>query len=204
MSRLKKHPPIFYQTGLTIIELMVILIIVGILGTLGSRAFLGFQDSARLLSTTNEMRNIVNVLATIEKGLGGNVGGSWATTPAFPVSGTIALFNASSTIQLPASNPFGDEAEYSYTYSLTPSVSLSTLVPIDDAHPAGFLAVDATSTLSTTSTLLTVYPRAQVKKYYPKRQQWVKEFFYNQDYEALKQKQASGTFNPNYLLGTFR
>jgi hypothetical protein len=51
---------------------------------------------------------------------------------------------------------------------------------------------------------LTVYPRAQVKKYRSKRQQWVKEFYYDQDYEALKQKQASGTFSPNYLIGTFK
>ncbi|MBW5290054.1 MAG: hypothetical protein Rsou_0076 [Candidatus Ruthia sp. Asou_11_S2] len=46
------------QQGFTMIELMVI---VAILATLDSRAFLGFQDSARLLATINEMRNMVGV-----------------------------------------------------------------------------------------------------------------------------------------------
>jgi prepilin-type N-terminal cleavage/methylation domain-containing protein len=193
------------QLGFTMIELLVIMIIVAILATLGSRAFTGMQSTARLQATVDEMRNMVNVLATIEEKLGGTVGGSWDITPSFPDNGVIKQLNASMTFtSLPEENPFSDSAEIlEYTYSISPTVKLSTIVPLDDVSPNGFLSDDADSIVSSTSTKLTVYPRYVPNKKINKRGKWVKQFYYEQTYKELEVKQANGTFLENYLIGKY-
>jgi prepilin-type N-terminal cleavage/methylation domain-containing protein len=190
------------QSGFTMLELMVILIIVSILATLGSRAFVAIQETARLQATVDEMRNMVGVLATIEEKLGGPVGGSWDITPTFPTSGTIKQLNASMTFTaLPEDNPFSDSAEsFDYEYNIKP-IRLSTTVPLDGISPNGFLSSDIVN--NATNTKLTVYPRYKPNKKINKRGKWVKDFYYGQTYKELETKQESGTFLENYLLGKY-
>jgi prepilin-type N-terminal cleavage/methylation domain-containing protein len=204
-ARLQRSKASKIEKGFTIIELLVIMIIIAILATLGSKAFTGMQSTARLQATIDEMRNMVNVLATIEEKLGGKVGGKWDITPSFPDNGIIKQLNASMTFtSLPEENPFSDSAEIlEYTYSISPTVKLSTIVPLDDVSPNGFLSADADSVSLSTGTKLTVYPRYNPNKKVNKRSQWVKKFYYEQTYRELKQKQASGTFLANYLLGKY-
>ncbi|MBW5290053.1 MAG: hypothetical protein Rsou_0077 [Candidatus Ruthia sp. Asou_11_S2] len=128
---------------------------------------------------------------------------SLGSPPTFADFGSTATFNAAYTSSsLPTTNHFGDEAEYNYTYTVSPTVSISTRVPIDEAEPVGFIA-NSLENSSATSTILTVYPRAKLEKNQLGRLNWNKQFYYQQDYEQLKEKQNLGNFKANYLTGKY-
>ncbi|MBW5288586.1 MAG: hypothetical protein Rpha_0812 [Candidatus Ruthia sp. Apha_13_S6] len=77
-----------------------------------------------------------------------------------------------------------------YTYTVSPTVSISTRIPFDEAEPVGFIASSLENS-SATSTVFRVYPRAKLEKNQLGKLNWNKQFYYQQDYEQLKVKQGS-------------
>lgn len=194
------------ESGLTMIELLVGMVIIAILATLGSRAYYGVQETARLSATIDEMKNIVELVAKLENRLGGQIGGAWDATPTFPVAGTIRELNASQTfINLPDNNKFSSKGviEYDYFFTITPTIKVSTTIPLADISPPGFISSAVNS--GATSTILTVYPRPKIIRKTLHRRKWVDNFYYKQEYKELKEKQKAnpGRMLPNHTRGKY-
>jgi prepilin-type N-terminal cleavage/methylation domain-containing protein len=190
------------HSGFTMVELLVIMVILGILSTVGVRAFNGATETANLTATINEMRNMVGLLAKMEDRLGGRVGGSWESTPTFPVTGTIRALNVAQTfIDLPEENKFSNARRLDYFFTITPTVKLYTVVPLEGINPPGFSRGAVIN--GATSTILEVYPRPKPVHNLKGRRKWVDNFYYKQTYEELKTRQKSNLTLPNYLRGKY-
>jgi type II secretory pathway pseudopilin PulG len=185
------------------IELLVMMVIIGILATMGAKSFNSVSDSARLSATIDEMRNVVNLLEKLESRLGGQVGGAWASTPTFPVTGTILALNASQTfVKVPPNNKYSSSSiDYPYYFTITPTVKIYTTIPMKDVSPAGFYSGSFVN--GATSTVLEVYPKPDILVNTDNRRKWIDNFYYKQTYKELKAKQAASKTLPNYSRGTY-
>ncbi len=190
------------STGVTFIEVLIIMIILSILIAAGSRFTGQAFDGARTKASIVEMRNIANILSIL------TIRGT-DSIHNFSDSGSIStlnsMLNATQHIMtLPISNSFGDS--YPYYYSLTPTIVVSSTFPIVGLHPLGFSENSIIE--GSTSTVLRVYFRSKIRqKKYP-RLAWVKQFYYNDgngEDATLTFKQQNGMgFEANNFLGNFK
>ncbi len=171
----------FKQQGFTFIEVLVIMVLLTIITGFGVSYTFRAIDSVKVGATVNEMRNIAYSLDVFKKR-------GTDTIINFSISGTIAELNLSQATTaimiLPPTNKF----DYAYHYSLTPTIRVSTNVPVANINPFGANDIES----ATNATTITVYYRSKVANVKNYRLNWVRRFFYeNDDLQDLVNRQRN-------------
>ena len=184
--------PAYHQKGYTFIEILVIMLITSILVASGSRLFLNAFDGADIQTSIIEMRRMANSFSIL-------INRGTDTIVNFPNSGKVSALNASQTIfKYPENNKFDND----YYFSLTPTIMVSSTFPIANIHPVGFS--DDNVSNGSTSTILTVQYRTEVKQRQYHRLDWVKRFYYSQNDGTLIDRQTNQNgFEATNFLGDF-
>ncbi len=158
------------QQGFTFVELLLIVILLSILASIGTHYLFKTIDNAKIEASLNEMRNIANSLDIFKKR-------GTDTIISFPVSGTIADINLSQTtntiIILPETNKF----DYAYHYNLSPTIIVSTNIPMTNILPIGISTNDVAT--ATNATTITIHYRSKIINTTNNRLNWVRRFFYD-------------------------